>query len=174
MLPKMVDERWITAARDARRRVLIVDDVPEICNVMRLAAERLVGPRLEVTTATSSEEGIALALRGGFDLVVSDYRMPGADGLAVLRTARCAHPAGYRWLMTGYNEVPASPTDVRAAGLDAVIQKPVTTALFFRMLRGTFGGDARLVDRLRDEAQALLYDGEVERGAPAFIRAANL
>lgn len=170
MISNLAEERWIAAARDAPRRVLIVDDVPEICSVMRLVAERLVSPRVEVTTATSSKEGIELAMRGKFDLVVSDHRMPGADGLAVLRMARCAHPAGYRWLMTGYHEVPASPVDVRAAGLDAVLQKPVTTGMFFRMVRGTFGGDARLVDRLRDEAQALIYGNELESGAPAFLR----
>lgn len=162
---------WVAAARAVPRRVLVVDDVPEIARVMKLAAETLTTPPLDVTVVHSGEEAIGVLFRGQYDLVISDYRMSGADGLEVLRLARCANPAGYRWLMTAFNEVPASADRVRAAGLDALVQKPVTTALLFRMLVGTFRGDARLIARLRDAAEGLVYNEEVEPGAPSFVRA---
>lgn len=169
MVFKVASADWVKVARATPRRVLVVDDVAEIARVMRLAAQALARPRLEVAVAHSGEEALAALWRGRFDLVISDYRMPGVDGLEVLRVARLANPRGYRWLMTAYNEVPASPERVRAASLDALLHKPVPTDLFFRMLSGTFAGDARLIGRLREAASSLVYNEEVEPRAPASV-----
>lgn len=171
MAHKLASDPWVAAARIAPRRALVVDDVPEIARVMKLAAETLRMPRLEVSVVHSGAEAVGLLERGPFDLVISDHRMPGVDGLEVLRVARCANPRGYRWLMTAYDEVPASPERVRAAGLDALLQKPVSAALYLRMLAGTFAGDARLIARLREGAEALVHNEAVEPGAPSFMRA---
>jgi two-component system, NtrC family, response regulator AtoC len=66
-------------------RVLIVDDEPDIRVIVRRVVERL-GHR--TAEAGDGLEGIRALEGGGFDLVVSDLRMPKADGLAVLRKAR--------------------------------------------------------------------------------------
>jgi len=66
-------------------RVLVVDDEPEVRQVVRRALERL-GHR--VTEASDGHEAIKTLDGGGFDLVVSDLRMPHADGFAVLRKAQ--------------------------------------------------------------------------------------
>jgi two-component system response regulator AtoC len=66
-------------------RVLVVDDEPEIRTVVRRAIERL-GHR--VSEAADGQEAIHALDAGGFDLVVSDLRMPRADGFAVVRKAQ--------------------------------------------------------------------------------------
>ncbi|HEX7599283.1 MAG TPA: sigma-54 dependent transcriptional regulator [Polyangia bacterium] len=66
-------------------RVLVVDDEPEVRAVVRRALER-AGHR--VTEASDGQEAIKTLDNGSFDLVVSDLRMPRADGFAVLRKAQ--------------------------------------------------------------------------------------
>ncbi|HUR69814.1 MAG TPA: response regulator [Candidatus Thermoplasmatota archaeon] len=171
--PAVPPARPLGPATTSPRKVLVVDDVPEICRVMKLACERLAQPKVDVTIVTNAEEAVQLLTRAKFDLVVSDFRMPRADGLRVLRAARCGNPRGFRWLMTGFNEVPAAPDEVRAAGLDAVIQKPIPTALLFRLVEGTLSGNMVLVRRLREEAEQLVYTNAIEPGAPASLRIAG-
>jgi two-component system response regulator CpxR len=65
--------------------LLLVDDDAELCEMMReFFAE--AGHRLEC--ACTGREGLASALRGGFDLVILDVMLPGIDGLTVLEQLR--------------------------------------------------------------------------------------
>jgi DNA-binding NtrC family response regulator len=66
-------------------RVLVVDDETEVRAVVKRALERM-GHR--VTEASDGQEAIKTLDGGSFDLVVSDLRMPRADGFAVLRKAQ--------------------------------------------------------------------------------------
>ena len=67
-----------------RARILVVDDKE---NILKLFA-RILGDAYEVTTA--ADGGRAISLIGGqeFDVIVTDLRMPGADGFEVLRDLR--------------------------------------------------------------------------------------
>ncbi len=71
-------------------RVLLVDDERE---VGELGAELLeaADAALEVTTATSVDDGLSALDDGAFDCVVSDYDMPGRDGIAFLEAVRERH-----------------------------------------------------------------------------------
>jgi DNA-binding response OmpR family regulator len=65
--------------------LLLVDDDAELCEMMReFFAEG--GHHLEC--ACTGREGLASALRGGFDLVILDVMLPGIDGLTVLEQIR--------------------------------------------------------------------------------------
>jgi len=59
-------------------RILVVDDEKEIRDIL-LKALSVLG--LEVIAASSGTEGLDLFLKGSFDLVLTDLRMPGMDGL---------------------------------------------------------------------------------------------
>jgi EAL domain-containing protein (putative c-di-GMP-specific phosphodiesterase class I) len=66
-------------------RVLLVDDEPAIGRSL----SRLLGAAGHVVTAAKSgEEAIALLASASFDVIVSDIRMPGMDGLTLLRAIR--------------------------------------------------------------------------------------
>ncbi len=107
--------------------VLLVDDEDMIREVLTFALE---DAGMVVTAVSGGEEALAL-LRSGtsFDAMVSDFSMPGMDGVAVIREARRLRPFLPAALLTGY-----APTDGRllAAGLQPgafpVLSKPVTPA----------------------------------------------
>lgn len=74
-----------TGERQKQLSLLLVDDDAELCGMMReFFAEQ--GHRLE--TVYNGREGLASALRGGYDLMILDVMLPGIDGFAVLEQLR--------------------------------------------------------------------------------------
>ncbi len=65
--------------------LLLVDDDAELCSMMREFFTE-AGHKLE--TIYNGREGLAAALRGGYDLIILDVMLPGLDGIAVLEQLR--------------------------------------------------------------------------------------
>ena len=74
---------------DAEATVLYVDDDAELSRVVAAALERLADD-LTVERAASAADGIERLALGGVDCVVSDYEMPGTDGIGFLEAIRAA------------------------------------------------------------------------------------
>jgi CheY-like chemotaxis protein len=72
-------------------RVLHVDDDPDI---PRLATEFLerAHDRLTVEAVSDAEAGLERLRAASYDCVVSDYEMPGQDGIEFLESVRERHP----------------------------------------------------------------------------------
>jgi DNA-binding response OmpR family regulator len=72
-----------------RPRVLVIDDDEAIRSALggALAAEGLLADLAE-----TASDGLKRALAGGYDLVILELLMPGADGFAVLRQLLCGRP----------------------------------------------------------------------------------
>jgi two-component system response regulator HydG len=103
-----------------KTRVLVADDKE---NFVKLLRRILPEDRYDVTTAEDGARALALLAAGEFDVVVSDIRMPGADGMAVLREARARDPDVEVVLMTAYATVPAAVDAMRQGAFD-YLSKP--------------------------------------------------
>jgi CheY-like chemotaxis protein len=79
-------ERDTTAPRTTKR-ILIVDDDPAVVEILCAYFER-AGHNCTVETALDGVGAVASVRRAPPDLVLLDIRMPGMDGLAVLREIR--------------------------------------------------------------------------------------
>ncbi len=100
--------------------VLVIEDEEGISGFIREALT-LFGHRVE--TAADGREGIAKFDGGAFDLVITDYRMPGVDGKGVLehiRTSGRGHVpivgiSGTPWLLdeTGFDRILPKPFRVQ-------------------------------------------------------------
>lgn len=93
----------------ASARVLFVDDEPQVLDGLRRA---LRGKRHDwhMTFAAGGEAALAAMDQAAPDVVVSDMRMPGIDGLTLLRRTAVDHPATVRILLSGQTDQFAATT----------------------------------------------------------------
>jgi two-component system, cell cycle response regulator CpdR len=111
-------------------RILIAEDEEALC---ALCARALTMDGHEVTTASDGGEALDVIARadGGFDLLLTDIRMPIMDGIALALAAARDHPALTILLMTGYAD-----QRERAHGLDAIIHDVISKPFSVATLRG--------------------------------------
>ena len=84
-----------------RGRVLVVDDEHEM-RFLTSAFLQHAFPLLQVEEATDGRAALDMLAGSAFDVVVSDYRMPGMDGFAFLAQAAASVPMSKCILMTAY------------------------------------------------------------------------
>jgi HD-like signal output (HDOD) protein len=96
------------------RRVLFVDDEPRILEGLR----RMLHPQRydwEMAFAPGGEAALALMEASLFDVVVSDMRMPGMDGAALLSRVRDQYPQVVRIVLSGHTELASAMRAVPVA-----------------------------------------------------------
>jgi DNA-binding NtrC family response regulator len=123
---------------DSRPRLLILDDETAVRQTFE-AYFRQVG--YAVTACGDVRAGLQ-CLADGIDVVLSDIRMPGADGVDFLRAARQLQPDVGIFLITGYPTV-ESIIDAKRAGAQAYFRKPVSLAEVDQRLRAFLAGGTR-------------------------------
>jgi nitrogen-specific signal transduction histidine kinase/ActR/RegA family two-component response regulator len=122
-------------------RVLLVEDEPALAamNRRRLAA---LGYRVTAETSAARALGIFRAKPEDFDLVVSDYLMPGMVGLDFAREIHNLRPDVPIVLLTGYIENLPDEA-IRAAGVRRVVTKPATILELGTVLHEVSAADPR-------------------------------
>src|SRR4029078_11496643 len=98
----------------AGARVLVVDDDPHVLIFVR---QVLTHSGFEVHTAGDGRLAVDRVAAGSFDAVVSDIRMPGMDGLELLRTVRRHRPDMPVILMTATADVGTGRVAWQVCGL---------------------------------------------------------
>src|SRR5689334_9555257 len=99
-------------------KILVADD--EV-NLRRVLTALLKRDGHEVVQASSGVE--AMEHIGEVDVVITDLRMPGADGMEVLRTASRQHPHVPVIMITAYGSVGQAVEAIKAGAFD-YIEKP--------------------------------------------------
>jgi DNA-binding NtrC family response regulator len=107
--------------RNDRPVILVVDDDKNTRDGLQRALQR------HYTVLTAESADAALALLGGgrpVDLLLSDLRMPGTDGLGLLRRVLAQHPQTVCILLTAYGSVETA-VDAMKQGAYDFLTKPV-------------------------------------------------
>lgn len=109
-------------------QVLHVDDEPDLAEVVATFLER-EDDRMQVRTATSPEDGLELLDEHPTDCVVSDYDMPGTNGIQFLETVRERDPDIPFILYTGKGSEEIA-SDAISAGVTDYLQKESGTSQY--------------------------------------------
>ena len=104
-----------------RGTVLIVDDESYVRESLAAVLRRA---RYEVRTADSVPAALQPGKLGGLDAVITDLRMPGQDGLKLLRTLTESEPELPVVVLTGHGTVPSAVECMKAGACD-YLMKPV-------------------------------------------------
>lgn len=101
--------------------ILIVDD-EEV--VRRSYARALAGEHCTVASVWNGEEALQVMGQQPFDVVLLDQRMPGMDGMSVLKAIKKQWPESEVIMITGYPAIEAAKEAVRLGAYD-YLAKPV-------------------------------------------------
>ena len=102
------------------RRVLVVDDEPFVCDAVKMM---LVFDGHQVDTANSGSEALAMYDKAKYDLVITDYSMPGMKGDELAMSIKSRSPQQPVVLITAYAEM-LKASDNPLSGVDFIISKP--------------------------------------------------
>jgi two-component system response regulator AtoC len=162
----------------SRPRVLIADDDAAL---RRLARDVLDGQGYELLEAADGERALAVLRERAVDVVVSDLRMPGLDGLALLAAARKLADPPVVVLLTAYGSVPQAVEAMRLGAFDflekplpspATLRRIVVRALAARAAQARGSGDAARADAEAGDFLARhMVAGRAMAAATSLIRA---
>ncbi len=100
-------------------KVLVVDDEPDLRDII---SSELADKGAQVYCASSGQEGIAVYERELPLIVLSDVRMPGSDGIELLKHIRGLRSEGYFAFMTAFADL--SEAHALELGAHALFNKP--------------------------------------------------
>ena len=110
------------APREGRHRVLVVDDEPSIRDLL---AKTLALAEYDVDTATDGASALdrLREVRGAYDLMIADLRMPGMDGLTLIREAKHINANIPIIIITGFS-TESSAIEAVNLGVAGYLTKP--------------------------------------------------
>ena len=99
--------------------ILVVDDEP---NYLIVLSELLKEEGFEVMTAQSGEDGLKIIMDTDLDLVITDMRMPGMDGLELLQAVKSYNKDLPVIMITAFGEVEKAVVAMRAGAYNYLVK----------------------------------------------------
>jgi CheY-like chemotaxis protein len=120
--------------------VLIVDDEDGVLSVLKNSLRKL-GDQFRVSTAAGGEAAVDMLIQRKYDLVVTDYKMTGMNGLELLEKIHSIRPETRVILMTAYG---SAAVESEASRLQAYkyLPKPLEIEAFRQIVREAAGSMA--------------------------------
>ena len=111
-------------------QLMVVDDEPNVLNALRRELDESYSQgafglyQLEVHVFERADAAFQAARARQFDVIISDYAMPGMNGIEFLRQFKEAQPDAVRILLSGVADVNVLVAAVNQAGVGCFIGKP--------------------------------------------------
>jgi two-component system response regulator GlrR len=115
-----IREKTMDMIASQRTSILVVDDDPDLLRLMQI---RLTSAGYAVSTAESGERALAQASVARPQLVVTDLRMGGMDGMALFEAIRADHPTMPVIVLTAHGTIPDAVSAVQR-GVFGYLTKP--------------------------------------------------
>jgi DNA-binding NtrC family response regulator len=104
-------------------RLLLIDDDEWVRDSLRLFFE---SEWCHILTLETAEEGLRVLNKQNFDIIIIDYRLPGLDGLELLRRVQKKHAVAKKILITAYGNQKLF-AEAQKLGVHEYIPKPFTS-----------------------------------------------
>jgi DNA-binding NtrC family response regulator len=111
-------------------KTLLVDDDEFIRDSLSMAFHN---KGCSMRVAETAEEGLKALQEETFDIIISDLRLPGIDGLKFLKMAAMTHPQAVKFLITAYKDNHIFSEAIRM-GVHEFIEKPFAVKAFIELL----------------------------------------
>jgi DNA-binding NtrC family response regulator len=147
----------------ARNRVLVVDDEKNQREIYTLILE---DDGFQVTTAQSGEQALKLARENDFDLVLTDYKMAGMDGLTLLTELLKLDPSIIVVMMTAHGSVESVKEALRGGAFD-YLEKPIDRDQLLRVVESALARLRRIDDEIIGQSE------EIERVKKMILKVAG-
>jgi DNA-binding NtrC family response regulator len=112
-------------------RVLVVDDNEVFRRPLQRALE---AAGFEVVAVPSAEDALEVLHASAVDVLLTDHRLPGMDGVQLITRIKATHPALAIIVMTAYGTI-ESAVEARRAGADDYLEKPFEVPDLLRALQ---------------------------------------
>jgi CheY-like chemotaxis protein len=128
-----------------KKRVLVVDDEPFVCDAVKMM---LAFDGHDVVTTNDAKEALGIFDKDKFDLVITDYAMPGMKGDELAAAIKAKSPQQPIVMITAYAEMLQS-SGRKLTGVDFLVSKPF------------------LLEHLREAISSVLPDSKNQSGGKA-------
>jgi DNA-binding NtrC family response regulator len=146
----------------ARNKVLVVDDEKNQREIYMLILE---DAGYDVTTAQSGEHALRLARENKFDLVLTDYKMTGMDGVQLVAELTDLDPSIIVVMMTAHGTVESVKIAMRAGVYD-YLEKPVDREQLLKVVETALAGLVQIDDDIIGQSE------EIERVKKMILKVA--
>ena len=123
-------------------KILIIDDELAICESMK---ETLEFEQYEVQYATDPKVGLKIAQESDFDLIISDVKMPGMDGIELVHALRENGVNATICMMSAHGNIETAVKALQEGAFD-FLEKPFALNRLFVMVRNALERKALIAD----------------------------
>jgi len=134
-----------------KKKILIIDDEKNLCFLLKMNLENT--GEYVVTTAYSGEEGIKKAKEIDFDLVITDYKMPGINGRQVLSALKDMRPNSPVVLCSVYHDDSSTITALDIAKADGLVTKPFDSKQLHNTIKEILANNCKIKAKAKKEAK---------------------
>jgi two-component system, NtrC family, response regulator HydG len=143
-------------------RILVIDDHDTLREGMAVTLTR---SGHTVTAARSGTDGVSAYKKTPFDLVVTDLKMDGMDGIAVTRTLKAHDPAAVVMVVTAFGTIETAVQAMQQGAYDFITKPFTPDVLRAKVEKGLeLSSTRRQVERLSARTEALESDAALAHG----------
>ncbi|HBL18521.1 MAG: hypothetical protein A2X36_10625 [Elusimicrobia bacterium GWA2_69_24] len=151
---------------------LLAEDDSSLRTVLSLELKRL---NLDVTSVCNGRRAIAAMGKRGFDLVITDLKMDGGDGFAVIEETRRKLPGAQVIVITGHGTIDSAVRAMRMGAFDYLTKPIEPEALNMSVVKALERGRLlREVEHLRAQVRGKFSFDNIVYASPAMHRALEL
>lgn len=144
-------------AAPVRRRILLVDDEAQVLSALQRALRRFIPEHaVDIEVYQDPEQALLRCAEALFDVVMSDYRMPGLSGGDFLQVVKGLQPDAVRLVLSASNDVGEVMDAINRAEVFRYVAKPWEAAQLEKVFTQAFARrDETLAARRQAEEPAL-------------------